>query len=517
MALAVFLGCWSPSSSSNDSISCVNIHCEAGCQPGACVQGSVLGDVGPKTSWAGSITAALGPWARPMPGEFYGQRSLASHSPLGCKESDMTEQLTHMLGWAFFFFTLHSCCKVSLTVPPWQRNCQESRRAHVWVPGTNLVLKNSRLALHGVCSKQWASGGLWVPPASTKDVMRWLPGLSGPGTGAASHSTEALFPGTCVWPCLFEPPVSPGQSSPPHTRPHGSHASQDAVGGTTCDPPRNTGLHEPGARHMSHLPVLWPNTLLQFGVALDLDIQRHTRQTWARRVSFLQHEDKARLLPGEKPCLRQMGPTRSFLGDGGALAGGRVFGLGKGVWVQRLGSTPLPILPLCLLPALHQLMQPMGRKMLWSQNHLRSRNPASVCPGHRRREEQVQPAPHPVPSPLRAQDMHAPRPQELRPRGWDHCVRHSTSENSKMLSLTRWSGYGGASLTSPSDTISPCFATRLFPIYSAAHTPASPHLAHVYLTTCCLWQCASEAHDLGGFIAHLEETQNDRIRVSPPS
>lgn len=88
-------------------------------------------------------------------------------------------------------------------------------------------------------------------------------------------------------------------------------------------------------------------------MALDLDIQRHTRQMWARRVSFLQYEDKARLLPGEKPCLRQMGPTRSFLGDGGALAGGRMFGQRKGVCVQRLGSKPLPILPLCPLPALH--------------------------------------------------------------------------------------------------------------------------------------------------------------------
>ena len=27
-----------------------------------------------------------------MPGEFHGQRSLAGYSPLGCKESDMTEQ-----------------------------------------------------------------------------------------------------------------------------------------------------------------------------------------------------------------------------------------------------------------------------------------------------------------------------------------------------------------------------------------------------------------------------------------
>ena len=32
-----------------------------------------------------------------LPGEFHGQRSLASYSPWGCKELDMTEQLTHIL------------------------------------------------------------------------------------------------------------------------------------------------------------------------------------------------------------------------------------------------------------------------------------------------------------------------------------------------------------------------------------------------------------------------------------
>ena len=30
-----------------------------------------------------------------LPGEFHGQRSLAGYCPWGCKESDMTEQLTH--------------------------------------------------------------------------------------------------------------------------------------------------------------------------------------------------------------------------------------------------------------------------------------------------------------------------------------------------------------------------------------------------------------------------------------
>ena len=30
-----------------------------------------------------------------LPGEFHEQRSLVGHSPWGCKESDMTERLTH--------------------------------------------------------------------------------------------------------------------------------------------------------------------------------------------------------------------------------------------------------------------------------------------------------------------------------------------------------------------------------------------------------------------------------------
>ena len=39
-------------------------------------------------------------WQAPpvfLPGKFYGQRSLAGYSPLGCKELDMTEQLSKCL------------------------------------------------------------------------------------------------------------------------------------------------------------------------------------------------------------------------------------------------------------------------------------------------------------------------------------------------------------------------------------------------------------------------------------
>ena len=53
--------------------------------------------------WVGKI-----PWRRErlptlvfQPGEFHGQRSLAGYSPWGCKESDMTEQLSLSTVWYF--------------------------------------------------------------------------------------------------------------------------------------------------------------------------------------------------------------------------------------------------------------------------------------------------------------------------------------------------------------------------------------------------------------------------------
>ena len=37
-----------------------------------------------------------------LSGEFHGQRSLVGYSPWGCKELDMTEQLTHFLFYQEF-------------------------------------------------------------------------------------------------------------------------------------------------------------------------------------------------------------------------------------------------------------------------------------------------------------------------------------------------------------------------------------------------------------------------------
>ena len=67
--------------------------------------------------WVGKI-----PWRRERqptpvfwPGEFHGQRSLAGYSPRGCKESDMTEQLS--LHFTFFvgglFCALQDVCAQS--------------------------------------------------------------------------------------------------------------------------------------------------------------------------------------------------------------------------------------------------------------------------------------------------------------------------------------------------------------------------------------------------------------------
>ena len=53
------------------------------------------------------------PWRKegqPTPvfllGEFHGQRKLGGCSPWGCKESDMTEQLTHLIACLKLVFSL---------------------------------------------------------------------------------------------------------------------------------------------------------------------------------------------------------------------------------------------------------------------------------------------------------------------------------------------------------------------------------------------------------------------------
>ena len=66
------------------------------------------------------MRSRLSPWVRKIPwrrkwqpipvfltGEFHGQRNLAGYSPWGCKELDMTEQLTlHFRDYIFFKLSL---------------------------------------------------------------------------------------------------------------------------------------------------------------------------------------------------------------------------------------------------------------------------------------------------------------------------------------------------------------------------------------------------------------------------
>ena len=56
-----------------------------------------------------------------LPGEFHGQRNLASYSPWGCKQSDMTEQLTHS-SHLFHCFQPVSFCSFLI----WERSTEKS-------------------------------------------------------------------------------------------------------------------------------------------------------------------------------------------------------------------------------------------------------------------------------------------------------------------------------------------------------------------------------------------------------
>ena len=49
--------------------------------------------------WEDTLEKEIIPYPSILPGQFHGQRSLLGCSPCGCKESDMTEQLTHT--WCF--------------------------------------------------------------------------------------------------------------------------------------------------------------------------------------------------------------------------------------------------------------------------------------------------------------------------------------------------------------------------------------------------------------------------------
>ena len=94
------------------------VTCWSGCLPpfssGELIFGLPDGSDGKRICLQGT-RPGFNPWVRKiswrtewqptpvfLPGEFYGQRSLARYSPWGCKESDRTERLTHNL-----IFILH--------------------------------------------------------------------------------------------------------------------------------------------------------------------------------------------------------------------------------------------------------------------------------------------------------------------------------------------------------------------------------------------------------------------------
>ena len=49
----------------------------------------------PSLGWEDALEKGMATHSNILPGESHGQRSLVGYSPWGCKELDMTEQLTH--------------------------------------------------------------------------------------------------------------------------------------------------------------------------------------------------------------------------------------------------------------------------------------------------------------------------------------------------------------------------------------------------------------------------------------
>jgi len=54
-----------------------------------------------------------------LPGKLHGQRSLAGCSPWGCKESDMTEQVTFNIRETLLLLLLSHFSRIRLCVTPW--------------------------------------------------------------------------------------------------------------------------------------------------------------------------------------------------------------------------------------------------------------------------------------------------------------------------------------------------------------------------------------------------------------
>ena len=113
--------------------------------------------------WVGKI-----PWRRDwqpipvfLPGEFHGQRSLASCSPWGCKESDMTEQLTHT------HTHTHTHTRLGTAQEDHEdpRGCREVKQSKVTprLKGNPLPLPFASLSLQFPASAGWDDLGIGNP------------------------------------------------------------------------------------------------------------------------------------------------------------------------------------------------------------------------------------------------------------------------------------------------------------------------------------------------------------------
>ena len=95
--------------------------------------------------WVGKILwRREWPHSRFLPGEFHGRRSLASYSPWGCKELDMTD-------WTFILFSFYFVV-FSFKIKLYISACFFGHINFYWAYSCCINIGKNKLLLMGICS-----------------------------------------------------------------------------------------------------------------------------------------------------------------------------------------------------------------------------------------------------------------------------------------------------------------------------------------------------------------------------
>ena len=137
--------------------------------------------------------------------EFHGQRSLVAYNPWGCKESDMTEWLTHT-SWKVQQYQLQDLCCYTGFWTSWARNkeneikgtahsmrelCVLSRFSHVWLFETPWTVAQWT-------PRSWDSPGKNTGAGCMPSWRGWNPSLVSPALAGGFFTTSMTYTVKCT-------------------------------------------------------------------------------------------------------------------------------------------------------------------------------------------------------------------------------------------------------------------------------------------------------------------------------